>query len=155
MRNTRRKMWFFAALSVLAVAFIFMQSIRSAPASQEESNRLLDLLRTLFDPKGVFFTDRWTTIIRKIAHFTEFAALGVLVGAFSVSLGALRDQKLRSLPLLLCLLVAVVDETLQTFVAGRSGEVRDVLLDFGGVAVGVTAALLIARARGKNKRNNG
>ena len=154
MRNTGRNVWIFAALSVLAVAFIFSQSLQSAPQSREESSRLLELLRMLFDPKGAFFTDRWTTIIRKIAHFTEFTVLGVLVGAFSVSLGTLRDQKLRSLPLLLGLLVAVADETLQTLVAGRSGEVRDVLLDFGGVVIGVTASLLIARARQKNKRNN-
>ena len=44
------------------------------------------------------------------------------------------------LPLLLGLLTALCDETIQLFVEGRSGQISDVWLDAAGIATG---ALLI------------
>lgn len=52
-------------------------------------------------------------------------------------------MKYVSWPLFVGLLVAVLDETVQLYVPGRSSSVRDVLIDFGGVLCGLFAALLI------------
>ena len=48
-----------------------------------------------------------------------------------------------SWPLFFGLLTAVIDETIQLYVPGRSSSVKDVLLDFSGVLTGLFIALLI------------
>ena len=69
--------------------------------------------------------------IRKLAHFLEFACLGLLwckvFASFHIS-----NRTSNGYILLICLLVAVVDEYIQLFSPGRDGKVMDVLLDFSG-----------------------
>ena len=48
-----------------------------------------------------------------------------------------------------CLLVAAVDETIQLFVSGRSGQVSDVVLDFVGALCGIALLLIIMKVFGK------
>jgi len=86
-------------------------------------------------------------LVRKLAHFTEYAVLGALLWLDWRLLG--RDGLL--LPLGAGLLFAAGDELLQTFIPGRSGELLDVLLDFSGVLAAVLPARLI-RKRKENKR---
>ena len=67
-------------------------------------------------------------IIRKVAHFTEYFILAVLV------LNVLKDYKtinykLLLLTFILCLLYAASDEWHQTFVDGRVGTYKDVIID--------------------------
>jgi VanZ family protein len=70
----------------------------------------------------------WDTILRKGAHMTEYAILGVLL------LRALG----RELPALaLGLAYAVTDEIHQHFVSGRHASPLDVLIDTAGVAIGI------------------
>ena len=40
---------------------------------------------------------------------------------------------------LFCVLVASMDETIQLFVSGRSGQMSDVMLDSVGALVGITS----------------
>lgn len=76
-------------------------------------------------------------LLRKVAHFTEFACLG---GLFTWLFSMLRR------PVLLApgcgFLAACVDETIQIFVPDRGPSVFDVGIDMAGVAVGVTLLLL-------------
>ena len=69
--------------------------------------------------------------IRKLAHFLEFACLGLLwckvFASFHVS-----NRTSNGYILLFCLLEAVVDEYIQLSSVGRDGKVLDVLLDFSG-----------------------
>lgn len=79
----------------------------------------------------------WVTnfLVRKTAHFTEYAVLGVLVAhAFDPEHTA-EHMRLAAICLAL-VLVPSIDETIQLFVAGRSGQVTDVLLDCCGAATG-------------------
>jgi len=83
-------------------------------------------------------------IIRKNAHFIAYLVLGVL------ALNALRRNEVygyRNLALAIgiCILYAISDEVHQLFVPGRAGQVRDVILDSAGAAVGIGAYLLICK----------
>ena len=90
----------------------------------------------------------WVTnfLVRKTAHFTEYAVLGVLVAhAFDPEHAA---ERMRLAAICLALvLVPSIDETIQLFVAGRSGQVTDVLLDCCGAATGVLLTYLVWRLR--------
>ena len=126
--------WYWWVLCALCLAVIFGHSLMPAAVSHNESMGLLDRLIALFP----FLTHH---MLRKLAHFSEFFVLGFLLAQ------CLRRRISR--PLLTGLLCAMGDETIQIFVAGRSGEVRDVWIDFAGVAAAVAAVYLIRFLRGR------
>jgi VanZ family protein len=70
----------------------------------------------------------WDTILRKLAHMTEYALLGALL---------VRAVGRAQLAFLLGVLYAASDEFHQTFVRGRHGSPIDVGIDAVGVAIGV------------------
>ena len=130
-----RRFWW--VLCALWIAAIFGQSCLPAPLSHDESLGLLSRLAALFP----FLT---LHALRKLAHFGEFAVLGFLLAhCLRVRIGR---------PLLAGLLCALADETIQTFVAGRSGEVRDVWIDFSGVCAAVALVYLVRRLRNRRAR---
>jgi VanZ family protein len=74
----------------------------------------------------------WDTILRKLAHVTEYAILGGLLQ---------RALRRPGLAVALGVLYAVTDEVHQTFVEGRAGAPVDVGID----AVGALAGVLLWR----------
>ena len=85
--------------------------------------------------------EAWSFVVRKLAHFSLLAGMGVLAfAAFSVDL-PLR----RAFPAALGLGTArsVLDEVQQAFVPGRSCEFRDMCIDAAGVLLGAAFLLLI------------
>jgi VanZ like family len=72
----------------------------------------------------------WDTILRKLAHLTEYAILGALLG---------RAVRRPGLALALGVLYAVSDEVHQMFVEGRHGSPLDVLIDTAGLLAGLFA----------------
>ena len=84
-------------------------------------------------------------VIRKLAHGFEYAALGTLMTVYAY------ETIVRRLPIIgfSGLMTAVIDETIQLFSVGRSSQIGDVWIDFGGFAAGVTLVLLIKRIRGR------
>jgi VanZ family protein len=73
----------------------------------------------------------WDLVLRKIAHFCEYAILGFLL---------VRATRREPVAFALGVLYAASDEIHQHFVPGRHAAVRDVAIDSAGVLVGVLAA---------------
>src|SRR5919202_6819368 len=90
-------------------------------------------------------------LVRKAAHFTEYAVLALLAArAFGASprRGLKRRWWLASFALVAC--VALSDEYHQSFVPSRTASLYDSLIDMaGGAAALARAALWLARRRGK------
>ena len=83
-------------------------------------------------------------IIRKMAHFTEYAALGVSVSAALDRHAHLDCARVLSI-VSTVLIAASLDEVIQLFVPGRCGQVADVLLDCMGAIAGVAASSFVRR----------
>jgi len=66
-----------------------------------------------------------------MAHFTEFFLLRVFW--YIIYAKYFKSVKLIAMVLIHGLFTAILDETVQLFVDGRSGEVLDVLIDFSSV----------------------
>ena len=82
----------------------------------------------------------WVIVVRKLGHVTGYA---LLTGLWTWALwGAARRPLLWAV--LISLVYACTDEFHQTFVRGRTGTPRDVLIDAIGIAI---AALLIGLRR--------
>lgn len=133
-RKYGRPVWW--ALCAGWIAVIFAHSLMPAALSEAESYGLLARLAGLLP----FLTAR---VLRKLAHFGEFCVLGLLLARCLP-----RDF---SRPVLAGALCAMTDETIQLFVPGRSGEVRDVWIDLAGAALGVALTLLISRIRSRRR----
>ena len=113
---------------MLWISFIFYMSSQPSEESSKSSSRIVDMvLNTLNLDKSK--EEVLTVIVRKGAHFTEYLILSGLVTA---TYGAFTDKRNYSFILLMCILVALSDEFLQSFIRGRSSEVKDVLVDFSG-----------------------
>ena len=123
-----KRRWMFGILALLWLGIIFWNSAQDATSSGELSGGLLDFLNLPISEH----------LLRKAAHFVLFMVFGVLLS------GALCGDKMPlGWILLLALMAACADETIQSFSAGRSSELKDVWLDFcgSGIGVGVFAAV--------------
>ena len=145
----------YACMTILIMAFIFIQSALSGELSGKESGFIAGLLAAIFhrDMENLSF------FVRKGAHFTEYLFLGVSlslwirerVRAGKSRLGNRAGGRFRGLSPAAWAAgtaYAVTDEIHQIFVADRSGQIRDVVIDSAGVLAGV---LLIRIIRQRNK----
>lgn len=134
------------------VAFIWCHSLVQGPQSSLESGMVVALLRPLFEAVGVTDASLMSLVVRKCAHFSEYAVLGVLACGLFRARG--RETGRRALPTaLIVALVPVVDECIQLGVPGRSGQPTDVLIDLSGLLVGSIASAVVARLR--SRRSSG
>jgi VanZ family protein len=88
-------------------------------------------------------------VTRKVAHFLEYAILGLLAArAFSSSSQPTLHRRWFFVSLLLVVLYALSDEYHQNFVQGRGASIYDSFIDMSG---GLTALLLYALWRRKTQ----
>ena len=90
--------------------------------------------------------EAWHHIIRKCAHFTEYAVLGMTV-VFAVGEKLKTVKRIIPVALGICAFYAATDEIHQHFVPNRMGTVADVLLDSAGALTGILLFLLITRKK--------
>ena len=140
--------YFIKKLSVaLWMVFIYMFSSEVSTTSSTRSGKIVDTVSTYL----TLSEEILTFLIRKSAHLALYFILGVLV--FSL----IREYTKETAKLIICTLAvvatyAVIDETHQMFVSGRSGEIRDVLIDVTGAAIGIGVYYGFLKYRPKNKR---
>ena len=134
----------FTLALVGCVAFIFSNSMAVASVSSHSSGRVLTLLQGILRRLGhPGMAARLTQhIVRKLAHFSEFTLEGFLL-MLCLRVYTRRFVRHVSWPMLGGMATALLDETIQLYVPGRTSSVRDVWIDFGGVIAGLFVALLL------------
>jgi VanZ family protein len=100
-------------------------------------------------PLEATFGERQTTATLS-AHFLEFVVLGVLVTLAAARRRGPREARLVAVAV--GMTVAVVTELLQGVLPYRSLEVRDLVVNLLGLAVGLAAVSLRGAARGGPER---
>lgn len=138
-------------LSAGAICFIFGNSLMNAEDSSKMSAGVLEMLNRWLCSLRIDF-ELNSYMVRKAAHFTEFAVLGALLcsTAYLYLFKRLRSA-LIAVPL--GALTAVCDELIQTISEGRSCQIRDMLIDASGVLTGALIALLMITLIIQNKKN--
>lgn len=129
------KIWY-PPLLMAIIIFIFSSS--PAADSNRQSGLIVNAITFLFP--SLENVDFLVTLVRKAAHFTEYAILGFFTA---------RAMKLSNLSpwlsILACALYAGTDEFHQSFVPGRSAEIKDVALDTAGATFGAMIYILTHR----------
>lgn len=130
--------------AILIMVMIFFFSSKPADESARSSMPIADAVLKIYEI--TFGTDiqnetrdewimRADHIVRKTAHFLEYALLSAAI-AFPLWIRKYRGIRLILLSVFAAALYAAADEFHQLFVPGRSGQIKDVLLDTAGAAFG-------------------
>lgn len=135
MIRTDKRMRLCTALLICNLIFIWGNSLLPGSVSGAISDAVKAVLEAVFPGDGTDSSGGF--LVRKAAHFTEFAALGAL---FAWLFGML--QKKRFWPLVCGAAAACVDETIQRFIPGRGPSIRDVCIDSCGVLTGMLLVYL-------------
>ena len=143
-------------LIIIICAIIFCFSNQPADESSNTSGGFIKFLleinpftTNLEETQKIELQENLSHIIRKCAHFTEFFILGVLMYWTLEKWFVIHRARLG---LILCMLVAAMDETIQLFVEGRSGQVTDMLLDSSGSLVGICMVLVLNKCLARRQR---
>lgn len=140
-------------LLIACMVFVFCMSSQNADESSGTSGRVITLVLKLVYPNFEEFTAQESLklieslqfFVRKGAHFSIYAVMGFL-SFFSVGTYTVIPFRFRLLiSSVICLLYSISDEIHQTFIPGRSGELRDVCIDFCGSLVAITIMCLVVR----------
>lgn len=135
------------ALIICTLCFTFYQSMLPPEQSSEVSDSVSDAIEPIIPsdtPTGSYVH----TNLRKIAHFVEFAALGLEVALFVIlflpTWGASVRSRLTFIlhSYLVAPITALLDETIQIF-TNRGSSVSDVWLDTAGFVSFATLVYLI------------
>ena len=140
MIRTKKRMILCCLLLTGMLTVIWGNSLQTGTESGAVSGRLLAWLNLLLR-LDASDAEVLHLVIRKMAHFTEFACLGTLLAWLFGMMGEKRGY-LFSRPLLCGLLSACVDETIQVFVPDRGPSLIDVWIDTAGVAAGIMVLLI-------------
>lgn len=134
----------FWILTICVAVIIFMFSCENGEESKEVSESLLSVI---IEKIGNIVSHN---VLRKIAHFSEFAALGFCVsGAIHFTF----NKNNFFLSLIPCFLYAISDEVHQYFVPERACRVFDIFVDTCGSSVGILIFLFVFMLTGKIKRS--
>lgn len=129
-------------LTGFMISFAFFHSSMPSDISGNESESVMGFLQSILDSLGIDI-QLSHHFVRKLGHFTEYTAIGMLLVSCAYSFNRVRPYKYYSQVLFVGLLTAVCDEAIQLNVPGRAGLLTDVLLDFSGVLTGSILMLII------------
>lgn len=145
-----KKLTLLCALLVIATAglIIWFSAQDAATSSAQSAGVLRFILRSLADafefPASDAQLDEFISLnmgfFRKLAHFSIFCLFGVFMYSLLRLSGLIKNPVL--VGLLCCAAFAATDELHQRFVSGRSGELRDVLIDMSGSLFGILAGII-------------
>lgn len=158
--QTKIKRIVLGILILFNCAIIFYFSHQVADESSKQSSRLVEFIsnviptiKNMEEPdKTILKEEILTPIVRKTAHFSIYAMLGILTTSFMLTIENKKIGKIMIIALLFCFLYAITDEFHQTFIIGRSGEFRDVLIDTTGACIGSFLVIGINNIIRKNRK---
>ena len=85
--------------------------------------------------------NRIEKVIRKIAHFSIYTVVGILVMAF-ISTYQIKEKNRIIISTIIGIIYACSDEIHQSLVPGRSPMITDVMIDTMGVVLGILLVML-------------
>ena len=127
--------WCALALSILWLLFIFSNSLDNGAESDQKSSAVTKFINDVLHAIG-YKGEIPHKLVRKLAHFGEFAILAVFV---SITLHFSPKKISVLFSPAICFVCASADEILQNFSEGRGPRFTDVLIDTSGAICGTLA----------------
>lgn len=136
-------------LLVFWMGFIFVNSHMDSTVSDKESK----IVTKVAINKKNDEINSYNKIVRKCAHVTEYMVLSLLIYNVLVVFDTKKSKMI--ITFLGTSIYAMSDEFHQLYIPGRSGEVRDVLIDMIGFIVAILIIYVLKWLwRKKNEKRN-
>ena len=151
MAQTKKLSKIHLLLPLLWMAVIFMLSHQSTSISSGQSGVFVEQLHYIAPSVD---QQLLTFLVRKGAHIFAYFVLGILTfnALWRVDLSKFKFNYPVGLSVIVCALYAVSDEFHQLFVSGRSGEIRDIMIDSCAAMIGVFIISIFVRILQKSKK---
>lgn len=136
MAQTKKLSKIHLILPLLWMTVIFILSQQPASVSSGQSGVFVEQLRHIAPSVD---QQLLTFLVRKGAHIFAYFVLGILTfnALWRVDLSKFKFNYPLGLSIIVCALYATSDEFHQLFISGRSGEIRDIIIDSCAATVGV------------------
>lgn len=116
---------------IIWMLLIFIMSSFNATTSSNQSNFIVDIITNIFMINNIKLL---SLIIRKLAHYTEYLVLGLLV----INMFTKNDlSKKYLISIIICIIYATSDEIHQLFIPERSCQIKDIMIDTFGSLTGI------------------
>lgn len=140
-------------LSVICVllwmSIIFSFSNEQGESSGSTSKRVSEIIINMIDIQNKYtdiqkeeLTKQIEPTIRKLAHYTIYTVGGIVI-ANCVNQFCKKEKLLIGTSTAIGVAYAISDELHQLMIAGRSGNIKDVLIDSLGIVTGIVVFLLV------------
>lgn len=129
-------------LVIIWMLLIFIMSSFNSAESSNQSNFIVNIIVNILNINNI---DTLNLIIRKLAHFTEYFILGLLVYNMIYNY-----NKKTFIAIIICILYAISDELHQMLVPGRSYQLLDITID----SLGSISAIYILKTLINKFKNN-
>lgn len=144
-RNILRIILIILLIGTFGIIFGFsnQNGEQSGSVSRKVARKIIDVFpytKNISEETKTKMVERAQPIIRKLAHFSIYMVVGILIMSF-VSTYRLRLWKKLLISLTVGVIYASSDEIHQGFIPGRSPQITDVLIDTSGVVLGVIVVL--------------
>ena len=142
-----RRRYFFRIASLIWMAVIFSFSAQDGSHSGALSSSIAHWLIAGLPGGKELSAQTIVLIIRKGAHMTEYAILAILLFNSFGFQTLLKRRLWRSA--VIAVVYAMTDEAHQLLVAGRAGQLKDVVIDSAGVIAGLALCWWLSRWRAR------
>lgn len=144
-----KKKWMWIIV-ILYIGFIFSNSLQVGETSGDLSKGItLTILNCLHHIGITIPFNTFHHFIRKLAHFSEYFVLGLLV-VFAIAKQPLLQNKTINY-LTFWIIPPSLDESIQHFVPGRYGCLTDVFIDMSGFLVATILLTCILKSKHAKK----
>ena len=151
MAQTKKLSKIHLILPLLWMVVIFMLSHQPASVSSGQSGVFVEQLHHIAPSVD---QQLLTFLVRKGAHIFAYFVLGILTfnALWRVDLSKFKFNRPAMLSIIVCALYAASDEFHQLFIIGRSGEIRDIMIDSCAAMAGVFVVSIFVRILQKSKK---
>ena len=145
--NIIRGMLITALIAIFVTIFGFsnQNAETSSGLSQKVTNFVVEIIpsiKNMPEPEKENVVDRVESIVRKIAHYSIYTLVGILLMSL-MSTYKIKELDRIAISMIIGVIYAATDEIHQAFVPGRGPLVTDVILDSIGVLTGICIVLLV------------
>lgn len=154
-QSNLKKIITFIFIIIWAIIVFYFSNQESTKSSKLSGGVTKVVIEVFKIPEKVTVKQQETmeTVIRKLAHFSIYTLGGILIISH-INLYKITLKKKLIISLVIGICYAITDEMHQLFIVGRSGEIRDVIIDSIGVSCGITIGIIIFTKLYKEYKNS-
>ena len=151
--NIIRGMLITALIAIFVTIFGFsnQNAETSSGLSRKVTNFVVEIIpsiKNMPEPEKENVVDRVESIVRKIAHYSIYTLVGILLMSL-MNTYKIKELDRIAVSLIIGVIYASTDEIHQVFVPGRGPQITDVILDSMGVLTGIFIVMLVLKIHGK------